>query len=242
MSKKLLGIFALGLLMSLGAGSAKAQDNGKISVFAGYSWTTNNIDSSIENFAEEYPGATTGLSGYTASAVYNFTNNVGLEANFDGHNGSPTVYSCTSAESDCNDGDTSETYQLRQDLYTYTFGPKFTAPVGNWAIWGHVLVGGVHAHEGFSDHECYTEEGSLGSDPCEVDYSGRAAGNGFALKAGGGLDWNHGHWGIRLVEVDYVHLSVSATGQYDYYPASYKFPVSANNVEVATGILFNFGK
>ncbi|MGH7441359.1 MAG: outer membrane beta-barrel protein [bacterium] len=235
--KKLGGIFVVGCLLCLAAASANAQDMGKFSVFAGYSWTTNTIDNGIcEGY---YCGNSTGLNGYTGSVVYNFNDHVGLEGNFSGHNGSPLAGSCTSPSDSCPFGDTLLTTKLHQDLYTYTFGPKFTVPVGNFSLFAHVLVGGAHVHEGVADGECFI---SGGGDPCDVFNSAHLAGNGFAFKTGGGVDWNHGRWGIRLLEVDYVHIAASVNDQTDGSTEVFKYSVPANNIELAAGITFNIGR
>ena len=48
---------------------------------------------------------------------------------------------------------------------------------------------------------------TAGACPVGIGFATSASGNGFALKTGGGVDWNHGRWGIRILEVDYVHTS-----------------------------------
>ena len=105
----IFGMMLLGLMFGLISGSAQAQDQGKITLFGGYSWLSNNWGENVGEYDEyavyafravtpdvDYEYGTgigdTGLSGYTGSFVYNFNEHIGLEANFSGHNGSPTVY------------------------------------------------------------------------------------------------------------------------------------------------------
>jgi hypothetical protein len=63
-------------------------------------------------------------------------------------------------------------------------------------------------------------------------------GSGMAFKTGAGLDWNHGRWGIRILEVDYVHGSTSATCSLGCTPVI-GLNLGANNFELATGLTFN---
>lgn len=226
----LLMLTVLGLMVCLVSAPAHAQD-GKISLFAGYSYGTN-------NFYEDDPG----LNGYTAAAVWNFNKHIGLEANFSGHNGTTNVY--TEMET----GDPGYKDVVRQDLYTYTFGPRLSVPVGHFTLFTHILVGVTHVHQGYSEI-CTSSTGATES--CsEVDedgenYTTSSHGTGFAFKTGGGVDWNHGNWGVRILEVDYIRSEVPITDKEFYSGESsytYSYQEGANDFELATGVTFTLGK
>lgn len=230
MKKHVLGMVLLGFSICLTGISAHAQSAGTISLFGGYSYMSNSWGNGC--IASCLGGATTQLHGYTASAVYFFNNHIGLEANFDGHNGSPSIDNeqPTSTANGFTDNET-------QDLYTFTFGPKLALPVGNFSLFTHFLVGAAHGHEGFTDKCLQSASGST----CGSPFSSSAHGTGFAFKTGGGVDWNHGRWGIRILEVDYVHPSIYVTETCNTCTQSESFGISGNNFELSTGVTFNFG-
>ncbi|HYB60978.1 MAG TPA: hypothetical protein VEH50_05815 [Methylomirabilota bacterium] len=222
----------LGLVICITSAPAHAQD-GKISLFAGYSFGTNNFYSFDPT-----------LHGYAADFAYNLNKHIGLEANFSGHNGTTTIYSFPATTDDNGYNDT-----LRQDIYAYTFGPRLSLPMGHFTLFTHFLVGGAHLHEGYTE-KCTPATGedeetcNYISGSTSIDYTSGSKGNGFAFKTGAGADWNHGFWGVRILEVDYVHAEVSTTeNQTCTYACAtpYKYTSSANNFELATGVTFNFG-
>jgi len=150
----------LGLVICITSAPAHAQD-GRISLFVGYSFGTNT-----------YYSGDPGLHGYTAQAVYNINKHIGLEANFSGHNGTSPIYSEAYAGSD--------TYAsvARQDLYAYTFGPKLFLPMGHFSLFTHFLVGAAHVHDGETD-TCTAATGGSCSSGYPEQYSTR--GNGFRI-------------------------------------------------------------
>jgi hypothetical protein len=200
-----------------------------LTVFGGYSFATNNLQN-------DDPG----LHGYALSAAYNINRYIGIEANVSGHNGSPTLFSDTPTSTETGDNEVAN-----EDIYTYVFGPKFTLPVGNFSLFAHVLVGASTVHAGVRD-TCIPATGSGEVETCSSDDSDsfRLTGSGMAVKTGGGVDWNHGHWGIRILELDYVHsqvfLNETATCT-DGCEAS-SFDGSFSGVELSTGVVFNFGR
>jgi hypothetical protein len=222
LSVLVLTICALGL-------PAQAQDS-KINLFGGYSYGTNNFGCGFGGFGCLDPG----LQGYSGAVSYNFNKYIGLEANFSGHNGTSTIY-YTPATSTAN----GENYAVNQDLYTYTFGPKLSLPVGKFSLFTHFLVGASHVHEGESD-KCIQSSGSESS--CFTSSSAKGGANGMAFKTGGGVDWNHGRWGVRILEVDYVHSQISGTITCTGCNAPETSDSSWNGFELATGVTFNFDK
>ena len=83
-------------------------------------------------------------SGYSAAFAYSFNNHLGLKANFAGHNGSPTTTKLLPSTDTNGSADVEH-----QDLYTLTFGPMLSLPVGHFSLFTHFLVGVAHGHEGF---------------------------------------------------------------------------------------------
>ena len=232
LKKALIWVCLFAFVLCLTGIAAHAQDTSKMSLFAGYAYLNNNWGNGCIA-ACLLGGPSTQLHGYSASVAYNFNNHIGMEANFAGHNGSPTLF-YTPATATLNGSTQTEA----QDFYTYTFGPKITQPIGKFALFGHFLVGAAHGHESFTD-TCLQSSGS--GSTCSSPFTSSSHGNGFAFKTGAGADWNHGLWGIRILEVDYVHAStyVTETTSGSQQPTS--FSISGNNFELSTGVTFHFG-
>ena len=218
------------LLFCLGGPAAKAQDS-KMQVFGGYSFQTNNC------FALCVTSPDPALHGYALAFAYNFNRHVALEANFSGHNGTPTVFNDTPTTTD-----TGDTERVNENVYLYTFGPKFSIPVGAFSLYSHVLVGATHTASFITD-QCLPATTTGDVETCsstaqvteEMLHS-----NGFAAKVGGGVDWNHKRWGIRILEVDYVHGQVYGTS-FCSICQSESEDKSVSAFELASGVTFNFG-
>jgi len=225
-------LLVLGLTICLAGVPARAQE-GKSGVFVGYSYGTN-------NFYNYDPG----INGYAFSYWYNFNKHIGLEGSFSGHNGTDQIYYVAATADD--DG---YNENLRQDLYTYTFGPRISMPIGHFTVFTHFLVGANHIHEGYTEtctNATGEEEETCGSYWPENSGS---KGYGFAFKTGAGVDYNHGLWGIRILEVDYVHGEAYSKENYSegvpsdiLYSETYTYWGSSNDFELATGVTFTFGK
>jgi len=219
-----VSLFALAVLI-VGA-PAKAQDS-KVNLFAGYSFGTN-------NFFEGDPG----LHGYAVSGVYNFNRHIGLEGNFSGHNGTSIEFFDMPTATQ-----TGEKDSAGQDIYTYVFGPRLTLPVGSFSLFSHVLVGGSHVHEAGTD-ACVPATG-VGGGTCGANSSDyfRGSGSGMAVKIGGGVDWNHGRWGLRILEVDYVHSQLfDKESEVCNGCEAESFDSSWSGVEMQAGVTLNLGK
>jgi opacity protein-like surface antigen len=218
-----LGVSMLALLMGLASAPAHAQDS-KINLFAGYSFGTNNL--------YDYDPT---LNGYGAAFAYNLNKHIALEANFTGHNGTSTLESEAPSVDDNGYVDI-----LRQDMYTYTFGPKISQRVGNFTLFTHFLVGGAHVHEGYTE-KCTPATGGDEETCSSSQYTSSTKGNGFAFKTGGGVDWNHGIWGIRFLEVDYVRAEINSTENQtcSECTTTYTYNSAANDFELATGFTVN---
>lgn len=157
-----------------------------------------------------------------------------MEATFTGHNGSstPDTEAATSSYSGFID-------KINGSNYLYTFGPRLAVPAGNFSLYSHFLVGATHVHENFTD-TCLPSEGEGCGDPNPE--TGSFYGTGFAFKTGGGVDWHHGSWGIRILEVDYIHTQVPMTVSTNEEYGNESFDLPGNSFELATGITFNLGR
>jgi hypothetical protein len=205
-----------------------AHAQSKTQVFGGYSYGTNNLQYGCE--------CDPGLHGYGASFVYNFSSHVGLEGTFTGHNGTDTLEYYAPSSTQYGESDSA-----KQAIYTFTGGPRLSLPVGNFNLFTHFLVGGSHISETYSQ-TCTVPTGS-DNDNCSLNVD-KIYGTGFTFKTGGGLDWNHGAWGLRILEVDYLHSDLPVkdnptSGGTGYNPETYD--ISGNSFEMLAGITFNFG-
>lgn len=213
----------------VGFGGLPARAQSKMQVYGGYSFGTNSCFGSCY----EDPG----LQGYTAAFTYNFNRHIGLEANFSGHNGSTITDSETPTSSD-----TGYQYKVGQNIYVYTFGPRFTLPLGNFALFSHVLVGASYISANETD-SCIPATGTGEVETCGSNDRWKWHGDGFASKFGGGVDWNHKNIGIRILEVDYIHGQLFTTEDEPSCAGcgTYKFDASGNAFEMSAGLTFNFG-
>ena len=222
-----LSVFAIVFCLACAPGWAQDNPEGRVSVFAGYSYGTNSFGCNFD-----FGCGSIGLHGYSAAVVYNFNKHIGLEGNFSGHNGNSTAFSQPVTSTTNGEKET-----VGEDLYSYTFGPKLTLPVANFALFTHFLVGAAHIHANSSDICTLATDGET---TCFTNNFSNIHGNGMAFKTGGGVDWNHGRWGIRILEVDYGRNQVNATETCSGCSAPESFTVGSNNFELSTGFKFNF--
>lgn len=221
---------ALLLGMTVGVASRASAQTTKYNVFGGYSYGTNGVFAPfLGPFSLTMP---TVLNGYGAAFTVNLTNHIGLEANFTGHNGTPTIqYQPPTSNDGYRDS-------VNASEYVYTFGPKLFQNIGDFSLFTHFLVGGVHLDNTVKETCIPGTSDTCGTPNPSVLFAQK--GSGFAFKTGGGVDWNHGRWGIRILEVDYVHgQMLSNLG--GIIPGSGSLSTSTNNFEMTTGITFNFG-
>ncbi len=227
---KLAVSLALLLATTVCVASRASAQTTRFNVFGGYSYGT-----SSANLPDEAPfnlTFPTSLNGYSAAFTFNLNNHLGLEANFTGYNGSPTFASeLPTTEDGYRDFD-------NQSVYVYTFGPRLSQNLGDFTVFTHFLVGGTHANHTLKEACIPGTSDTCGTPNPEVVFS--QTGSGFAFKTGGGVDWNHGRWGIRILEVDYVHSQMLSAFTGEEAPIS-GFATTGNNFELTTGITFNFG-
>lgn len=270
------GVFAVvvvALLLCLSGVVAHAQDQmeSKVDVFAGYSFASHH----------QQNNANANLHGYGFGFVVNLSRNIGFEADFSGHNGKSTPFSNSSTTTTTTTPATpglipstfSETNNADQKLFSFLFGPKITHHVGNFQLFTHLLVGGLHAKETGSGNNRSTNTFVFAGPPVTTTtntnsnvFSNTAKGTGFGLKVGGGVDWVHGHWGVRFLQIDYLYGNASPSGtqtntntftsvctpavpfcpvpatftSVQVSPGPFSGNATSNDVQLSTGLVFRF--
>jgi hypothetical protein len=151
----------------------------RVDVFGGYSYKEASFASTRG----------VGTHGANVAGTWNLSRNVGIEGNLAWHQGSKLVHSHLQGIYQTTD---------TNEISTLVFGPKLSHTIGpgnDFEAFAHFMVGGSRF---YSSTE---KSGLLGPT------STSRRGSGFSLVAGGGLDWFHGAWGIRMLEVDGVRTS-----------------------------------
>ncbi len=107
---------------------------------------------------------------------------------------------------------------LATHIYTYTAGPGISASVGPLQPFAHVLAGGAHF--------------SAGESGASVGF------NGFAVMAGGGIDYKAAPLiSIRVIQLDWLYYHF---GNPTLFGTTYPSANASNNVRIATGIVLRF--
>jgi hypothetical protein len=147
------------------------------------------------------------LNGASGSIAYNVNNWIGIVGDFG-------VYDTGNAGGE----------GRSLTITTYQFGPRISMRGRALVPFGQVLLGGGHA-----TGTLYTTSLGNGSAPL-------GASNGFALTAGGGVDWKLNHTiGIRIIQTEYLYTTFLNAA-----PASDKN--RQNNIRISAGITLSFGK
>jgi outer membrane protein OmpA-like peptidoglycan-associated protein len=116
------------------------------------------------------------------------------------------------------------TYSASGNVFTYMFGPQIKKHTGIVQPFGEVLVGAAHTNA--YANIANAEGGSA---------SGSGNNNGFALAAGGGIDFKiNRYFSARPVEVDYLLTRFSANHVANY-------TANQNNFRYVGGVVFTFG-
>jgi hypothetical protein len=136
------------------------------------------------------------LQGGSASVAYNFTGHWGLAGDFGGY-----VF-------------TGQPAGLSAQMYTYTFGPRYTIRKSDRFVpFAQALFGG----------------GRLNASTSSV----QAGENGFAMALGGGLDIGFGHrFAIRAVQAEYLMSR---------FANSAGTSVTQNNFRLSAGLVIHIG-
>jgi hypothetical protein len=146
------------------------------------------------------------LNGASGSVAYNVNNWIGIVGDFG-------VYDTGNAG---NEG-------RSLTITTYQFGPRISMRGHALVPFAQVLLGGGHA-----TGTLYTTSLGNGSAPL-------GASNGFALTAGGGIDWKLNHTiGIRIIQTEYLYTTFLNAA-----PTSDKN--RQNNIRISAGITLSFG-
>jgi outer membrane protein OmpA-like peptidoglycan-associated protein len=207
-----LGRFALAAcVVSLGVASLGAQtapapilgpNPSRVDVFTGYSYfgAHGQIKPGYINYSSVNYGA-------IGSVAYYFNKYVGAEVNFVAHpNGN------------------------NDDIYTSSIGPIFRAPMQNYTLFAHGMVGGARMGGPNSENPQYHEPYQWGP----------------ALTAGGGMDYDlpffDHRFSLRLFQADYRYIHEDY-GPYVGIPTGGTLGGRANlsGVDLSTGIVTHFG-
>jgi hypothetical protein len=126
------------------------------------------------------PFAGFNANGGSGQLTYNFNGYIGLAGDFGGyHVGTGTTHGSGT-------------------VFTYLFGPKFTAREGNWSPFAQALFGGAWLGAGVA---CVVNP--TGVTPQVFTCGTSSSFNSFAMAFGGGVDYRAAeHVSIRLVDVD----------------------------------------
>jgi hypothetical protein len=125
-------LFALALLLLAFATQANAQDFLRGNVYGGYSFLG----------APASPPFTSRqtFNGWDASVEFKLATGVGAVADFGGNYGTvPIEVACPVNLGGCGP------VSLNTKLYTYVFGPRFSAPIGRFRPFAHILFGGAYS-------------------------------------------------------------------------------------------------
>jgi hypothetical protein len=116
-------------------------------------------------------------------------------------------------------------------MYSISAGPIFRAPMQNFTLFGHGLVGGAHLGGPNSENPFYHNPYQWGP----------------SIMAGGGMDyqlpWFSNRFSLRLFEADYkwIHANYGPTAPSIPTPGPLGGRTNLNGVELDTGILMHFG-
>jgi hypothetical protein len=227
------GLAALAMLVCLSGAPAHAQS--KVQVFGGYSYNSSGTSLTSCLFVDVCT-LTSSNQGYAASLAYSFSPHFALEAAFAGYDGTTTPYAYAPGTED-----PGESVKDAASKYFYTFGPRLSYPLGDFSLYSHFLVGGAHVRDNITETCIQSSSSYTCGSPNPVTMSD--SGNGVAFKLGGGVDWNHGAWGIRILELDFVRTQISTSGTTNdvAYQPTFSTTGPNNMLQLAVGATFNFG-
>jgi Outer membrane protein beta-barrel domain len=205
-NSKLIFVVAVVFLLSM---AAFAQDEyPKIEVPVGFSFV--NVHPNITQLTSF------NVFGGGGGFVYNFSNWVGIKADFFG-------YTQGSGQKLIQDGQLLG--NVSGNVFTYMFGPQIKKHSGKFQPFGEALFGAAHTN--LAANVCKLE-GGCGS--------GSGSNNGFAMEFGGGLDIPITKTiQFRPVEVDYLgtHFGSNHVAGYSAWQSNFKY---------VAGVNFTFGK
>ena len=194
-----------GLLIGI---CASAQDVPKVEVPIGFSFV--NVHPNLD------PITSFNVFGGGGQVDVNFGSYLGLKAEFMGYTQGTGLRNQLRNDLDY-------TGSVSGNVFTYMFGPQIKKHTGRIQPFGEALFGAAHTN-------AYATIASA-----EGVSSGSGNNNGFAMAAGGGIDFKLSqHFSARPVEVDYLLTRFSAN-----HVAGYT--ANQNNFRYVGGIVFTFG-
>jgi hypothetical protein len=174
-----------------------AQENSRFELFGGYQF--------LHAGSFDGEGDSANTNGWDAAATANFTRHLGVTADFSGN------------YKNLNATNGSLTANASVRIYTYTFGPTASYPIGRVKVFAHALFGDAHVRP----TGCVAFSGS-------PDECGPGSVSGFGMIVGGGLDLRAGKASaFRVVQLDWMRL-----------PS--QFGAQNNNFRVSSGLVFHF--
>ncbi len=172
----------------------------KAEVALGYSLVRYSTTGPLEQFT---------ANGGSTSIAYNFNRKIGLVADFGGYNNNNI-----------------RGFDVDNTMFTYLFGPRFTARGEHVNIFGHVMFGGAHISG---------SAGPLiagGTQTTAFEESNNSA----AFLIGGGFDVHLSkHIALRPAQLDYLLIRFNPTVQ------GVELSSTQNNLRFSAQLVFKFG-
>ncbi len=184
------------------------------------------FDYSYARFAPSLPNSQGhSLNGGGGSFTYNFTENLGIKAEFQGYGSTLTGFSIPASATFPTGGKGN----VQGDLFTYLFGPQVKARGGKVNPFVHILFGGAHTNVYANAYKAVCQP-SAGA--CR--FSATPGGDGFALAFGGGVD----------VPINKT-IAIRPAG-IDYLMTRFTNPLTSttnqNNFRYTAGVVFNLSR
>ncbi len=179
---------------------ASAQDEfPKAELAMGYSLVRMSTTGVLEQFTQQ---------GGSTNVAFNFNRKVGLVADFGAYNNNNI-----------------RGYDVNNTMFTYLFGPRFSARGEKFTLFGNALFGGAHING--------SANANLVSSGTTTVVHIEESNNSFAMVVGGGIDINAGkHFAIRPAQFDYLLTRFNPGSQSE----------TQNCMRYSAMIVFKFGK
>jgi outer membrane protein with beta-barrel domain len=200
--KAALTMFAV---MAVAVVATAQEEYPKAEIAMGYSLVRYSTTGPLEQFT---------ANGGSTSIAYNFNRKIGLVADFGGYNNNNI-----------------RGFDVDNTMFTYLFGPRFTARGEHVNVFGHAMFGGAHI------------SGSASSLLVPTPVGGSSATTGFeesnnsaAFLIGGGFDVHLSkHFALRPAQFDYLLI------RFNPKIAGVEQSSTQNNLRYSAQIVFKFG-
>ena len=212
--------------------AALAQDTPKAEIFAGFSY--GNYELIPGESASTLPSVTISgnpsgrlsVFGWNGSVAANMNRWFGLATDFSGYYSGSSTSVTTTETFTCGPGCTQTITYVQTasspKIHNFLFGPQFSYPSGRIRPFGHFLVGGNHMNVTRSESSSSSGGGGIGI----TSGTSTVGSSGFAMAAGGGVDYSIKENLAWRIESDYL------TGE----------GVGQDHVRVSTGLVWKLGK